>query len=71
VSARQPSAAHRDQHRHQDRQLLRDRREREREAGQQHLLDRLPAHHTNQRHQDAGRDRQHQRRARELAHGRL
>ena len=57
-----------DERRDEDRQLLGDRRERERQSVEQHLPGRLSAQDAEQRHQDAGRDRDDQRQPRHLAH---
>ena len=65
---RQAQTAERDEHRHEDRQLLGDRRERERQPVEQHLARGLAAEHAEERHEHARRHRHDQRRARQLGH---
>ena len=65
---RQAQTPDRHEHRHEDRQLLGDRREREREPVEEHLADGLAAGHADERHEHARRHRHDQRRARQLGH---
>ena len=65
---RQAQAAERDERRHEDRQLLGDRGERERQPVEQHVARRLAAEHAEQRHEHARRHGHDQRVARQLGH---
>ena len=65
---RQAQTAERDEHGHEDRQLLGDRRERERQPVEQHLARGLAPKHAEERHEHARRHRDDQRRARQLGH---
>ena len=60
-------APDREQHHHQDRQLLGHRGERHGQPGQQHLPPRLPGQHPDPEHHRARGHREHQHRAGELA----
>ena len=65
---REAHAAEGDERRHEDRQLLGDRGERERQPVQEHLAGRLAAQHADERHEHARRQRHDQRVARQLGH---
>ena len=65
---RQAQAADRHQHGDEDRQLLGDRGERERQPVEQHLACGLAAEHADERHEHARRHRHDERRARQLGH---
>ena len=65
---RQAQTAERDEHRHEDRQFLGDRGERERQPVEQHLARGLAPKDPEQRHEHARRHRDDQRGARQLGH---
>ena len=65
---RQSQTADRDEHRHEDRQLLGDRGERERQPVEQHLACGLAAEHADERHDNARRHRHDEGGARQLGH---
>ena len=65
---RQAQTADRDEHRHEDRQLLGDGREREREPVEEHLADGLAAGHADERDEHARRHGHDEGRARQLGH---
>ena len=65
---RQAQAADRHQHGDQDRQLLGNRGEGERQPVEQHLARGLSAEHADERHDNARRHRHDERRARQLGH---
>ena len=65
---REAQAADRHQHGDEDRQLLGDRGERERQPVEQHLACGLAAEHADERHDHARRNRHDERRTRQLGH---
>ena len=65
---RQAQTAERHERRHEDRQLLGDRGERQRQPVEQHLARGLAAKHADERHDHARRHRHDQRAARQLGH---
>ena len=71
IALREAVGAQRQHHGDDDRQLLGDGGEGQRQAGEHHLLERLAAQHPEQRHEDAEPQRQPDQPAAELVHRQL